>query len=75
MQVIARAGRLRTYNGSSVSPRERRDLELQYLREIAGKLELCRAKLQSIELESTLLWCGHTAMAESHASEMAVSPA
>lgn len=35
-QVIARVGKLQVLNGSEVSTHERRESEIQFLREIAG---------------------------------------
>ena len=36
-QVIARIGKLQTFNGSAISVNERKDAEVQFLRTIASK--------------------------------------
>lgn len=36
MQVIARIGKLKVLNGSTISAVERKECEVQYLRELAG---------------------------------------
>ena len=37
LQVIARIGKLQTFNGSAISPNERKDAEVQFLRTIASQ--------------------------------------
>jgi len=51
LQVVARIGKLRVLNGSSISLNERKEAELQYLREIAGGSLFC-------VLSKTLTWGG-----------------